>query len=122
MTTRLTIEQRAGMPERSRQLLNLLAHKWSILIVNTLEDGPKRFGEIARLVEGISPKVLTTTLRRLEGLGLLRRTIQAEVPLRVDYALTDLGRSAATALRRVLIWAEENGRNLPPIDPEDKPR
>lgn len=70
--------------------------------------GPQRFGRIRDRLEGVSPKVLTQTLRRLEDKGLLTRTVYAEVPARVEYELTDLGRGAAVPLRSLRTWAEEN--------------
>lgn len=91
-----------------RSLLDLLANKWSTLAIGALEDGPRRFGELQRKLEGISPKVLTQTLRRLEEAGFLDRTILPAVPLHVDYQLTDLGHSAAVPLAHLRSWAVEN--------------
>lgn len=91
-----------------RSLLDLLANKWATLAIGALEDGPRRFGELQRKLQGISPKVLTQTLRRLEGSGFLIRTVYPEVPLHVEYALTDLGRSAAVPLAHLREWALEN--------------
>ncbi len=91
-----------------RRLLDLLANKWSALAIGALGDGPRRFGELQRKLEGISPKVLTQTLRRLEGAGFLDRTIIPAVPLHVEYALTDLGRSAAVPLGQLRAWAVDN--------------
>lgn len=91
-----------------RDMLDLLAQRWTALVIGTLDEGPQRFGRIRDRLEGVSPKVLTQTLRRLEDKGLLTRTIYAEVPARVEYELTDLGRSAAVPLRSLRTWAEEN--------------
>ncbi|RKN44972.1 winged helix-turn-helix transcriptional regulator [Streptomyces hoynatensis] len=91
-----------------RPLLDLLANKWSALAIGALEDGPRRFGELQRRLQGVSPKVLTRTLRRLEDFGLLDRTVYPAVPLHVEYALTPLGRSAAIPLNALRSWAEEN--------------
>ncbi len=91
-----------------RSLLDLLANKWSTLAIGALEDGPRRFGELQRKLEGISPKVLTQTLRRLEEAGFVDRTIIPAVPLHVDYQLTDLGHSAAVPLAQVRSWAVQN--------------
>ncbi len=91
-----------------RPLLDLLANKWSTLAIGALEDGPRRFGELQRKLEGISPKVLTQTLRRLEAAGFVDRTIIPAVPLHVDYQLTDLGHSAAVPLAHVRSWAVQN--------------
>lgn len=91
-----------------RSLLDLLANKWSTLAIGALEDGPRRFGNLQRKLEGISPKVLTQTLRRLEGAGFLDRTIIPAVPLHVEYRLTDLGQSAAVPLAHLRSWAVQN--------------
>jgi DNA-binding HxlR family transcriptional regulator len=89
-----------------RDVLDLLANKWAALAIGALEDGPVRFGELQRRLQGISPKVLTSTLRRLEDGGFLDREIYAEVPLRVEYSLTDLGRSVSTPLGALRTWVE----------------
>ncbi|MDO5081797.1 MAG: helix-turn-helix domain-containing protein [Arachnia propionica] len=89
-------------------MLDLLANKWSALAINALETGPRRFGELRRQLEGITPKVLSQTLKRLEEHSLLTRTVYAEVPARVEYKLTDLGISAAVPLRQLREWVETN--------------
>ncbi|WP_405597268.1 helix-turn-helix transcriptional regulator [Streptomyces sp. NBC_01410] len=91
-----------------RAMLDLLANKWSALAIGALEGGPQRFGALQRLLQGVSPKVLTQTLRRLEDTGLVDRTIYPAVPLHVEYALTDLGHGAAVPLRLLRTWVEEN--------------
>lgn len=91
-----------------RDLLDLLANKWSALAIGALEEGPQRFGQLRRRLDGISPKVLSQTLKRLEGHGLLVRTVYAEVPTRVEYDLTALGRGAAEPLRHLRDWVEAN--------------
>lgn len=91
-----------------RDMLDLLANKWSALAIGALEGGPLRNGEIKRRLEGISPKVLSHTLKRLQAHGLLTRTVYPEVPARVEYELTDLGHSAARPLRNLRDWVEEN--------------
>ncbi|WP_254493438.1 winged helix-turn-helix transcriptional regulator, partial [Salmonella enterica] len=73
--------------------LDRLGDKWTVLIIETLEEGPRRFNEIRLAVGGITPKVLTSTLRSLTADGLIAREAFAEVPPRVEYRLTDLGRS-----------------------------
>lgn len=89
----------------TRELLNRIGDRWTVLIIGTLSDGPHRFNEIARAVEGISQKMLTQTLRALERDGLVTRTIYAEIPPRVEYALTDLGVSLCEPLKSLEIWA-----------------
>ena len=96
-----------------RGVLDLLADKWSALAIGALEDGPLRFGELKKRLMGISPKVLTATLRRLEDRGLLTREIFAEVPARVEYALTDLGVDAGGPLRALRDWVESNVERFP---------
>ncbi|OLF13417.1 winged helix-turn-helix transcriptional regulator [Actinophytocola xanthii] len=91
-----------------RGVLDLLANKWTALAIGALEDGPRRFGELRRKLEGVSQKMLTQTLRELERDGLVSRTVYPVVPLRVDYALTELGRSVAEPLSAIRRWSEEN--------------
>lgn len=91
-----------------RAMLDLLANKWSALAIGALEGGPQRFGALQRLLQGVSPKVLTQTLRRLEDTGIVDRTVYPAVPLHVEYALTGLGHSAAVPLRLLRTWVEEN--------------
>lgn len=90
----------------SREILAEVSHKWVILIMGILERGPVRFGSLRREIEGISQKMLTQSLRTLERDGLVKREVYAEVPVRVEYSLTDLGRSLNTLLKPVATWAE----------------
>lgn len=91
-----------------RAMLDLLANKWSALAIGALEDGPQRFGELQRHLQGVSPKVLTQSLRRLQEFGLVDRTVYPAVPLHVEYSLTELGHSAAVPLRMLRSWVEDN--------------
>ena len=86
-------------------ILARVGDKWSVLIVMLLGDGPKRFSEIKRMVGGISQRMLTLTLRGLERDGLVTRTVFAVIPPRVDYALTDLGRSLWLPVEALGAWA-----------------
>ncbi|RDV46969.1 transcriptional regulator [Leifsonia sp. ku-ls] len=88
-------------------MLDLLANKWSALIIGALEDGPLRFGELRSRLQGVSPKVLSASLKRLEANDLLTRTVYAEVPPRVEYELTPLGLSAAVPLAALRGWVDE---------------
>lgn len=88
-----------------RCLLDRIANKWSILVVGLLEDGPLRFSELQRQLGGVTQKVLTQTLRGLERDGLVSRTVQAQVPPRVDYELTALGRLLSVPLAELAKWA-----------------
>jgi DNA-binding HxlR family transcriptional regulator len=91
------------------ELIGRVADKWTMLVIETLEaHGQLRFTQISRLVPGISQKMLTQTLRQMERDGLLTRTVHAVVPPRVDYDLTDLGRSLGAAFCGVWLWAEQN--------------
>ncbi|OBK49009.1 winged helix-turn-helix transcriptional regulator [Mycobacterium kubicae] len=91
-----------------RTLLDLLANKWSALLIGLLEPGPLRFSALRDQLPGISSKMLTRTLRRLEAASLITRTVYADVPPRVEYELTELGSSAAVPLGLLRTWAEEN--------------
>ncbi len=89
-------------------VLARVGDKWSVLIVALLGDGPKRFNEIKRLVGGISQRMLTLTLRGLERDGLVTRTVFPTVPPRVDYELTELGRSLWRPVEALGAWARAN--------------
>ncbi|WP_018330662.1 winged helix-turn-helix transcriptional regulator [Actinomycetospora chiangmaiensis] len=90
----------------SRQALDRIGDRWSVLVVSTLAAGTLRHGEIAGRIGGITPKMLTQTLRGLERDGLVRRTVYAEVPPRVEYALTGLGRDLVGLVQQLTRWAE----------------
>jgi DNA-binding HxlR family transcriptional regulator len=92
----------------SRRLLDRIGDRWTVLIVGALDDGPQRFSALATRVAGISQKMLTQTLRSLERDGLVTRTVYPEVPPRVEYELTALGRSLQVPLRALEEWAIEN--------------
>ena len=90
----------------TRQVMSTIGDKWSALLVNALADGPRRHGELARTVAGVSQKMLTQTLRTLERDGLVTRSITPTVPVRVDYELTDLGQSLVPVLQQLKHWSE----------------
>jgi DNA-binding HxlR family transcriptional regulator len=92
----------------SRTVLDVLANKWTNLVVCALRDGPMRFGQLRRHLEGITQKMLTQTLRTLERDGLVTRTLYPTIPPRVDYELTDLGRSAAGLFDGLIEWAQQH--------------
>ncbi|MEU9020709.1 helix-turn-helix domain-containing protein [Actinomadura sp. NPDC048394] len=92
----------------TRLILDRIGDKWSVLVVLSLADGPRRFTELRRLIGGVTPKVLTQTLRAMERDGLLTRHVFAEVPPRVEYALTPLGLSLGKPIQAITDWAEEN--------------
>lgn len=90
----------------TRLVLSRIGDKWTSLVVLLLSDGTLRFSELRTRVGRVAPKVLTQTLRRMERDGLLVRKVFAEVPPRVEYNLTDLGRSLAGPISAVTDWAE----------------
>lgn len=90
----------------SHAVLETLSGKWTYLIVSALRRGVLRNSEIARIVEGISPKMLAQTLRELERDGLVARTVYPEVPPRVEYALTPLGEELAGLMDTIRRWGE----------------
>lgn len=92
----------------TRQVLDLIADKWTVLIIRRLSDGTLRFAQLRRSVDGISQKVLTNILRSLERDGIVTRRIYASVPPRVEYSLTSLGRSLCDLVEGICCWAEAN--------------
>lgn len=86
-------------------ILQRIGDKWSVLIIQRLGEGPRRFNEIKRMIGGISQRMLTLTLRNLERDGLVSRTVTPTVPPRVDYALTDLGRDLLIPVSALGQWA-----------------
>ena len=87
--------------------LMLIGDKWKVLILRDLMPGKKRFGELKKSIGSVSQKVLTAQLRDMEEKGLVNRHVYAEVPPRVEYSLTDLGRSLEPILDAMQIWGEE---------------
>jgi DNA-binding HxlR family transcriptional regulator len=95
-----------------REVLDRIGDKWSVLVVSLLGDGPKRFSELRRSIDGISQRMLTLTLRGLERDGLVTRTVYPTVPPRVDYELTSLGRTLLVPIMALSAWADENRRKI----------
>jgi DNA-binding HxlR family transcriptional regulator len=95
-----------------REVLNRVGDKWSVLIVALLGDQPKRFSELRRMIEGISQRMLTLTLKGLERDGLLTRTVYPTIPPRVEYQLTNLGRSLLIPITGLANWAGENRQKI----------
>jgi DNA-binding HxlR family transcriptional regulator len=104
--------QPAGDPYHAgcatRRILDRIGDRWTVLVVGVLGDGDARFSELRRRIEGVSQKMLTQTLRGLERDGLVRRTVYPEVPVRVEYALTDAGRTLLEPLHALQEWAIEH--------------
>ncbi|MFM8819807.1 MAG: winged helix-turn-helix transcriptional regulator [Phenylobacterium sp.] len=84
--------------------LRVLDSKWTALLLRDLLGGARRFGELLRSLQGVSPKTLTGRLRALEAQGVVRRTLYAEVPPRVEYALTDYGQTLRPVLEAMAVW------------------
>jgi DNA-binding HxlR family transcriptional regulator len=92
----------------TRKILDRIADKWSLYIVAVLANGPRRFNELKRGIDGISQRMLTLTLRGLERDGLLTRTMYPTIPPRVDYELTDMGRTLLHPVMALVNWANDN--------------
>jgi len=86
-------------------LLSRIGDKWTVLVVQTLAEGPKRFNELRREIPSVSQRMLTLTLRNLERDGLVSRTVTPTIPPRVDYALTGLGRSLQEPICGLVQWS-----------------
>lgn len=87
--------------------LTLIGDKWKVLILRDLMPGTKRFGELKKSIGGVSQKVLTAQLRAMEKSGLVHREVYAEVPPRVEYSLTELGRSLKPIMDSMVAWGTE---------------
>jgi DNA-binding HxlR family transcriptional regulator len=92
----------------TRQILDRIGDRWTVLIIGVLGHREARFSELRRSIEGISQKMLTQTLRGLERDGLVSRTVYPEVPVRVEYALTHAGRTLLEPLTALQEWATEH--------------
>jgi DNA-binding HxlR family transcriptional regulator len=92
----------------AREMLGRVADAWTLLVIDALEGGEKRFGQLRREIHGISQKMLTHTLRQLERDGLVTRTVHPVVPPRVDYRLTPLGESLGEAVCGIWLWVDAN--------------
>lgn len=91
-----------------RNVVSQIGDKWSLLILFALVDGPDRFNALKSRIEGISQRMLTQTLRDLERDGYVNRTVYPEVPVRVEYELTDLGRKLVKPLYELVCWADDH--------------
>jgi DNA-binding HxlR family transcriptional regulator len=108
-----TIVESSGLPADAfsakcptRQILDHIAGKWTVLIVDALIEGTMRYTDLRRRIEGVSQKMLTQTLRSLEADGFVTRTVHPTIPPRVDYDLTPLGRSLAEPITALRQWTE----------------
>jgi DNA-binding HxlR family transcriptional regulator len=96
----------------SRTVLETLSNKWSTLVMGALSQGPLRFGQLRRTLDGITQKMLTQTLRTLERDGLISRTVYPTIPPRVEYAHTELGRDAGALFHAIRDWAERHSEAI----------
>lgn len=92
----------------TRQVLDRIADKWTMLVVLALEEGTLRFSKLRARIEGVTQKMLTQTLRGLERDGMVLRKVYPTVPVSVEYSLTPLGRSMAKAVSVIREWAYDN--------------
>lgn len=91
-----------------REVLHRVGDKWSVLAIALLGEGPMRFNELRRSIEGVSQRMLTLTLRNLERDGLVNRTVFPEIPPRVEYRLTRLGHTLLEPISELARWADEH--------------
>ncbi len=112
-TVTKTVVESSGLPADvysakcpTRQVLDHVAGKWTIMIVDALLEGTMRYTDLSRRIEGISQKMLTQTLRNLETDGFATRTLHPTIPPRVDYELTALGRSLGEPITALRQWTE----------------
>ncbi len=95
-----------------RALLDQIADKWSVLILGALCDGPLRFNELKRRLEGISQKALAAALKTLEKNGIVTRRVLAQSPIAVEYEITTLGRTLAGPFAALHAWAEKHSKQV----------
>ncbi|MEW1643934.1 helix-turn-helix domain-containing protein [Streptomyces sp. NPDC091219] len=112
--TRATVGRAPRIPEGGavREVLDRIGDKWSLLVIGTLRSGPLRFGELETAIGGISQRMLTRTLKHLVEDGLLVRTAYAEVPPRVEYEITELGRGLVPLVMALAEWAMANHEQI----------
>ena len=110
--TSLRIKERTRSSRLIRDALGLLSSKWSVDVLLALGDGSRRYHELLGELEPISEKVLTQTLRAMERDGLIHRQVHAEVPPRVDYALTPLGATLAAPMKALGTWSLARGQHV----------
>ncbi|MBT0773682.1 helix-turn-helix transcriptional regulator [Kineosporia sp. J2-2] len=96
----------------ARLAIEVITGKWAVVTLFALSEGPLRHGELVELIGGVSRKVLTQTLRRLQQHGLVERRVYAEAPPRVEYSLTELGESLREPIVALTAWARLNGAEV----------
>lgn len=95
-----------------RDVLDRIGDQWSLLVLEALEPGTLRFNELGRVIGDISKQMLSKTLKHLEQDGFIQRTLYAEVPPRVEYQLTPLGRSFLEPMQQLVTWADTHHRAI----------
>lgn len=111
MNTESKIERRVFVNNEECPIRNVVAQigdKWSILILFALVDGPDRFNALRSRIEGISQRMLTQTLRDLERDGFVLRTVYPQVPVKVEYELTELGKGLSGSVWQLVSWADDH--------------
>src|SRR5580692_10963784 len=104
----MTTPASTGSGALLRDVLARIGDKWSVIVICRLDGQPRRFNELRRLTEGITQRMLSSTLRHLERDGLVQRTVCPTVPPQVEYALTERGRSLHTILYQLVDWTDEH--------------
>jgi DNA-binding HxlR family transcriptional regulator len=107
MPVRSPVDEHAGCRAVSDALARV-GDKWTVMVVGALKAGPLRYNELNRKVDGISQRMLTLTLKGLEQDGLVTRTLYPTIPPRVEYALTDIGRTLIDPLQALYAWSQAN--------------
>jgi DNA-binding HxlR family transcriptional regulator len=103
----------AGNCAVAEEVVSLLGEKWTVLVLGALAKNPRlRYNELQRAVAGISQRMLTLTVKKLESNGLVKRTLFPSVPPRVDYELTPLGHELVIPVRALLGWVREHGKAM----------
>ena len=115
MGTRIENDRRVFLNDDDCPIRNVVAQigdKWSILILFALVDGPDRFNSLKSRIEGISQRMLTQTLRDLERDGFVLRTVYPQVPVKVEYELTDLGKGLSASVWGLVSWADNHHADI----------
>ena len=97
---------------RARDVLDRIGDKWSVYVISLLGDGPRRFTDLLRTIDGISQRMLTVTLRGLERDGIVTRKVYPVVPPRVDYDLTPAGQTLLATVRQLIAWADDHTADI----------
>lgn len=112
MTLKLRVDPTDPSPCHYKRVVDLVSSKWTLLVFYELEDGPSRYAELRRRVEGVTQKMLTQTLRSMERDGLVNRAVFPTVPPTVEYSLTPLGRSLIEPMKLLQQWTETHFQSV----------